>query len=87
VKVTGAQWWWRFEYEDAVASRIVITANELHIPTGRTIVLKLTSKDVIHSFWVPNLHGKRDLIPGKDSTTLVLSADKPGTYRGQCAEF
>jgi cytochrome c oxidase subunit II len=87
VKVTAAQWWWRFEYDDAVASRVVTTANELHIPAGTPIVLRLTSRDVIHSFWVPELHGKRDLIPGKDTTTLTIQADKPGTYRGQCAEF
>jgi cytochrome c oxidase subunit II len=87
VKVTGAQWWWKFEYEDTIPSNNVTTANELHIPSGKPIILKLTSTDVIHSFWVPSLHGKRDLFPGKNPTTLVLQADTPGTYRGQCAEF
>src|SRR5204862_4224090 len=87
VKVTGAQWWWKFEYEDAVASRMVTTSNELHIPTGTPVLLKLSSKDVIHSFWVPNLAGKRDLFPAKSDVTLVIQADKAGIYRGQCAEF
>jgi cytochrome c oxidase subunit 2 len=63
-----------------------MTANELHIPTGRPIVLKVTSRDVIHSFWVPNLQGKRDLIPGY-TTALWLQADRTGVFRGQCAEF
>jgi cytochrome c oxidase subunit 2 len=87
IKVTGAQWWWRFEYEDALASRMVVTANELHIPAGRPVLLKLRSNDVIHSFWVPQLQGKRDLIPGKEDITLTIQADAPGTYYGQCAEF
>jgi cytochrome c oxidase subunit 2 len=87
IKVTGSQWWWRFEYEDAIASYIVTTANELHIPAGRPVLLKLRSNDVIHSFWVPQLQGKRDLIPGKEDNTLTIQADVPGTYYGQCAEF
>jgi cytochrome c oxidase subunit 2 len=86
VNLTGHQWWWEAEYEDAVPSQRVRTANELHIPTGRPVVLKVTSHDVIHSFWVPNLHGKRDLIPGY-TTAIWLQADRPGIYRGQCAEF
>ena len=63
-----------------------MTANEIHMPVGRPVVLKVTSRDVIHSFWVPNLHGKRDLIPGI-TTAIWLQADRPGVYRGQCAEF
>jgi cytochrome c oxidase subunit 2 len=86
IVVTGHQWWWEIEYEDAVPSRHVTTANEIHIPVGRPVVLKVTSRDVIHSFWVPNLAGKRDLIPGY-TTAIWLQADRPGTYRGQCAEF
>ena len=62
------------------------TANELHIPVGRPVVVKLQSPDVIHSLWVPNLAGKKDLIPGR-TTALRLRADQPGIYRGQCAEF
>jgi cytochrome c oxidase subunit 2 len=64
----------------------VTTANELHVPVGRPVLLELVSRDVIHSFWVPALHGKRDLIPGHDSTTYI-QADRPGLFRGQCAEF
>ena len=67
-------------------SRRVTTANEIHIPLGRPVVLKVTSRDVIHSFWAPNLQGKRDLIPGY-TTAIWLQADRPGIFRGQCAEF
>jgi cytochrome c oxidase subunit 2 len=86
INLTGQQWSWHVEYEDAIPSRSVTTANEIHIPVGRPVVLKVTSRDVIHSFWVPNLNGKRDLIPGY-TTALWLEADRPGVYRGQCAEF
>jgi cytochrome c oxidase subunit 2 len=86
IAVTGHQWWWEIEYEDATPSRRLITANEIHIPIGRPVVFKITSHDVIHSFWAPNLHGKRDLVPGI-LNTIWLQADRPGVYRGQCAEF
>jgi cytochrome c oxidase subunit 2 len=86
IEVTGHQWWWEIQYDDAVPARRVTTANELHIPTNRPVVLKVTSRDVIHSFWVPNLQGKRDLIPGY-TTAIWLQADRPGVFRGQCAEF
>jgi cytochrome c oxidase subunit 2 len=86
IKVTGHQWWWGVQYQDPTPSRIVATANEMHIPVGRTVELDLQSTDVIHSFWVPNLHGKMDLIPGYPTRTF-LRADRAGTYRGQCAEF
>jgi cytochrome c oxidase subunit 2 len=86
IDVTGHQWWWEIQYEDAVASRRVTTANEIHIPTNRPVVLKVTSRDVIHSFWVPNLQGKRDLIPGY-TTALWMQASRTGVFRGQCAEF
>jgi len=86
IAITGHQWWWEIQYEDAVPSRRVTTANEFHIPINRPVVLKVTSRDVIHSFWVPNLQGKRDLIPGY-TTALWLQADRPGVFRGQCAEF
>ena len=86
IVVTGHQWWWQVEYEDQIPSQRVKTANEIHIPIGRPVVLKVTSTDVIHSFWVPNLHGKRDLIPGY-TTAIWIQADRPGVYRGQCAEF
>lgn len=86
IAVTGHQWWWEIEYEEGVPSKRVTTANEIHIPTGRPVVLKVTSHDVIHSFWVPNLQGKRDLIPGY-TTAIWLQADRAGLFRGQCAEF
>jgi len=82
VEVTGHQWWWEFHYPEAG----VTTANELHIPAGEPVKLKLMSADVIHSFWVPPLAGKLDLVPGHVNT-LELSADRPGVFRGQCAEF
>jgi cytochrome c oxidase subunit 2 len=86
INVTGHQFWWEIEYDDAVPSRRVTTANEIHIPVGRPVVLKVTSRDVIHSFWAPNLTGKRDLVPGIMSA-IWLQADRPAVYRGQCAEF
>lgn len=82
IEVTGLQWWWRVHYPDGR----VTTANEIHIPVGRTVQLLLNSDDVIHSFWVPRLHGKVDMIPGK-TNTLVLQADTLGEYVGECAEF
>ncbi len=86
ILVTGHQWWWELEYEDSVPSRRMITANEIHVPTGQLIEVKVRAADVIHSFWAPNLQGKRDLIPGYLST-VWFRADTPGVYRGQCAEF
>jgi cytochrome c oxidase subunit II len=84
--VTGNQWWWHVEYLDADPSLRVTTANEIHLPVGRPVVVTLRSQDVIHSFWVPALHGKTDLIPGHENTTW-LTVDQPGVYRGQCAEY
>ena len=86
IDITGYQWWWAVEYEDPNPSLRVKTANEIHIPVGQPVALKVTSRDVIHSFWVPNLQGKRDLIPGY-TTAIWIQADRPGVYRGQCAEF
>jgi cytochrome c oxidase subunit 2 len=86
IEVTGNQWWWHIRYLNDDASRIVVTANEIHIPVGRPILIRGTSNDVIHSFWVPNLQGKRDLIPSR-VTTIWLQANQPGRFRGQCAEF
>jgi cytochrome c oxidase subunit II len=86
IEVTGNQWWWHVRYLDDDASQTVITANEIHIPVGRPVQIRGTSNDVIHSFWVPNLHGKRDLIPSR-VTDEWIQADRPGRYRGQCAEF
>jgi cytochrome c oxidase subunit 2 len=86
VKVTGHQWWWEVQYDDKVPVNVVTTANELHLPVGKVAKLEIRSADVIHSFWVPNLHGKKDMIPGHD-TAVWLRADRIGTYAGGCAEF
>jgi cytochrome c oxidase subunit II len=86
IEITGRQWWWEARYSDPVASNIVTTANEIHVPVGEPVVLLGTSRDVIHSFWAPNIHGKRDLIPGYQNA-MWIRVDQPGTYRGQCAEF
>ena len=87
IKVTGHQWWWEVEYEnEAEPSKMLTTSNELHVPVGKAVKLELQSVDVIHSFWVPNLQGKKDLIPGHPTETW-LKADRTGTFRGQCAEF
>ena len=86
IEVTGHQWWWDFRYQGTRPSEWVHSPNELHIPVGVPVVLKAESADVIHSFWVPNLHGKRDLTPGFATHTWI-QADTPGVYRGQCAEF
>ncbi len=82
VNVTGYQWWWEFEYPELG----ITTANELHIPTGRRVILNLNSGDVLHSFWVPRIAGKRDLIPNQ-ANQLWIKADEAGLYRGQCAEL
>lgn len=86
VSVTGQQWWWKVTYEDEQPSRVFTTANEIHIPVGEPVLVKLESTDVIHSFWVPNLTGKIDAIPGRQNQ-IQIQADRPGIYRGQCAEF
>ena len=86
IEVTGAQWWWKARYMDRDPARIFTTANEIHIPTGEPVQIRLTSADVIHSFWVPALGGKTDTIPGQTNVTW-LQADMAGTYRGQCTEF
>ncbi|MFL9824087.1 cytochrome c oxidase subunit II [Rhodoplanes sp. SY1] len=89
IQVVGEQFWWRVRYEpDATraSSEEFVTANEIHVPTGRPIRFVLTTRDVIHSFWIPSLAGKLDMIPGQ-TNSLVVSAERPGVYRGQCAEF
>lgn len=85
VRVQGEQFWWRVQYRPAGAA-LVEDANELRVPVGRNVVLELTAKDVLHSFWVPGLAGKMDMIPGR-TNTLVVRATRPGRFRGQCAEF
>lgn len=101
ITVVGKQWWWQFDYpkQDGV-DRKVVTADEMHIPAGRDVFLTLKACDpslpggfdggpgcnAIHSFWVPELAGKRDVVPGHDNQ-MKIRADKPGTYLGQCAEY
>jgi cytochrome c oxidase subunit 2 len=82
IHIVGHQWWWEFEYTDYGFT----TANELHIPVGANVKIDLDSVDVIHSFWVPQMAGKTDAIPGH-TNHLWLTADTPGTYHGQCVEF
>lgn len=85
LEVVGHQWWWEVHYKD-VPSLTFTTANEIHIPVGRTVAVDLRTADVIHSFWVPSLTGKTDLIPGQINQTW-FSASRPGVYRGQCTEY
>ena len=82
IEVIGHQWWWEFRYPDAD----ITTANEMYIPAGRTVELKINSADVIHSFWPPRFAGKRDVFPGRE-TRLWWKADSTGLYPGQCAEY
>ena len=86
IKITGHQWWWDVQYEGDSPSRVVRTANEIHVPVGRPVLLKLEASDVIHSAWVPSLMGKIDLIPGRQNVKRLVVA-KEGTYEGRCAEF
>jgi cytochrome c oxidase subunit II len=86
VDITGLQWWWNIQYQADRPSRMLRTANELVIPVGRTVRINLASHDVIHSFWVPALHGKIDMIPGRRNE-MWIRADTAGVYRAQCAEF
>lgn len=86
IEVTGHQWWWEVNYLSDEPSRQFTTANEIHIPTGQKVEVRLRGSDVIHSFWVPALAGKTDAIPGQHNRTW-LQADRPGVYRGQCGEY
>jgi len=82
IEVTGHQWWWEVRYPEAG----IVLKNELHLPAGAPVDIHLTSSDVIHSFWIPRLAGKLDMIPGR-TNILRLQADASGHFRGQCAEF
>jgi cytochrome c oxidase subunit 2 len=86
IKIRGLQWWWDVEYFGSGPDQRFQTANEIHIPVGRSVRFQLEGADVIHSFWVPSLAGKQDLVPGRPNE-LSVRADRPGVYRGQCAEF
>jgi cytochrome c oxidase subunit 2 len=84
IEVAGRQWFWQYTYTDKNTG--FLTANEMHIPVGRPVLLTLTSNNVIHSFWVPELAGKKDVVPGHPNT-LTIEASRPGTFLGQCAEY
>jgi cytochrome c oxidase subunit 2 len=86
VRITAKQWWWQVEYLDEDPTRQFVTANELHLPRDRIARIELRSADVIHSFWVPALGGKEDLIPGR-TNAVYATPRRAGVYRGQCAEF
>lgn len=86
IEVRGHQWWWEVIYHDDQPSRMFTTANEIHVPVGVPVRFELKSMDVIHSFWIPKLGGKTDVIPGQTNITW-LEADTPGVFRGQCSEY
>jgi cytochrome c oxidase subunit 2 len=86
IEVSGHQWWWEVRYLSDDPSRIFTTANEIHIPTDTPVRIRLIGADVIHSFWVPLLSGKTDMIPGQTNETWLQARD-PGIYLGQCAEY
>jgi cytochrome c oxidase subunit II len=86
IEVVGERWWWRVHYLGERGEIRVVSANEIRMPTRRPVEFVLKTQDVIHSFWVPNLAGKLDMIPGR-ANAYRFSADRPGVYRGQCAEF
>lgn len=86
VEVIARRWWWELRYQDAQGRGKVVLANELHLPLDCNAVLTLDSHDVIHSFWVPALAGKMDVVPGRRNRVMI-HASKPGRFRGQCAEY
>ncbi|HEY1118233.1 MAG TPA: cytochrome c oxidase subunit II, partial [Acidimicrobiales bacterium] len=87
ITVIGQQWWWEYRYDvDGDGKDDIVTANDLVIPAGKPVSLSIESRDVIHSFWIPALNGKRDAVPGR-THPLQIQADEPGVYRGQCTEF
>jgi cytochrome c oxidase subunit 2 len=86
VEVEGLQWWWRVRYLGAGGEVMAASANEVRLPVGEPVLLRLTTVDVIHSLWVPNLAGKLDMLPGHVNH-LRVQADRPGVFRGQCAEY
>lgn len=89
INVTGQQWWWEYDYPVQTELGIIqpiITSGQLVMPVGTKVLLRITSRDVIHSYWIPALNGKRDAVPGRVQT-LRLEADEPGIYAGQCTEF
>jgi cytochrome c oxidase subunit 2 len=86
LEVSAHQWWWEVKYLNDEPSQTFVTANEIHIPVGKPVRINVETSDVIHSFWVPQLAGKIDVIPGQHNSTWI-QADKPGDYAGQCMEY
>ena len=86
IRVIGHQWWWEIQYLNDDVSLQFTTANELHLPVGKAVNIEVETHDVMHSFWLPALHGKVDLIPGMKNY-IRIEASQPGEYTGQCAEF
>ena len=89
INVTGQQWWWEYDYpvqNEFGITKPIITSGQLVIPAGTKVLLRQTSRDVIHSYWIPALNGKRDAVPGRVHTNRI-EADEPGIYAGQCTEF
>jgi cytochrome c oxidase subunit 2 len=86
IEVTAHQWWWEIRYSGSDEGAGFVTANELHLPAGESVSLQLSSPDVIHSLWIPEIDRKRDIIPGREQSMQLL-APKPGVFRGRCAEF
>ena len=85
IRLRSYQWWWEFIWI-ARPDHVITDANEIHVPVGQPVHILLEAPDVIHSFWVPSLSGKKDLIPGRNNE-ITMTAERPGTYRGQCAQF
>jgi cytochrome c oxidase subunit II len=86
IRLVGHRWWWEVQYLGMSPNDTVISANEIHIPVGEPVTVELRSADVIHSFWIPNIHGKVDLVPGHVNH-ITLTVNRAGEYVGQCAEF
>lgn len=86
IDITGRQWWWQVDYAANTGSAPVATVNEIHIPVGRKVLVRLHNNNAIHSFWVPQLTGKTDMIPGQTNLAW-LAANRPGRFWGQCAEY
>lgn len=86
VRIIGHRWWWEVQYIDRDPTKTIVTANEIHVPVGQPVRLELTSADVIHSFWIPQLAGKTDVIAGQTNLAW-LQADSAGVYRGACTEY
>lgn len=86
IEITGHRWWWEVRYDGLTPDETVTSANELHLPVGEPVRVKVMASDVVHSFWIPQLAGKMDAIPGQENWMWIEATD-PGTYRGECTEY